>query len=299
MDTKSPVLVIIGTTASGKTALAVELANRFDGEVISADSRQVYRGLDIGTAKVTAEEMQGVPHHLLDVADVSEVYNAADFVRDGQAAIADITTRGKLPIIAGGTFFYVDLLLGSTTMPKVPPNPQLRAELETMSTDELFAELRERDSARAATIDPHNKRRLVRALEIIAALGHVPRIPTDQPYHPLWLGITRSKDELRERFAKRAKSWLHNGFREEVRWLYNQAVSPQQLAEFGFEYSLGHLLQEETITEAEFIEQFTAKNWQYAKKQQTWLKRNENIQWLSPMQLPEAAETLVANWLPG
>ena len=212
MHTKPNVLVIVGATASGKTALAVRLAKQFDGEIISADSRQVYRQLDIGTAKVTNEEMQNIPHHLIDVADVSETYTAADFVQAGKAAIADITARGKLPIIAGGSFFYVDLLLGRATMPEVAPNPQLRAKLEKMSVDDLYAELRERDSARAATIDPQNKRRLVRALEIVATLGTVPKIPSAEPYNTLCLGLERSKEALRERITKRSHTWLPDGF---------------------------------------------------------------------------------------
>jgi len=128
--TKSKIIVIVGPTASGKTGLAIELAKKFDGEVISADSRQVYRGLDIGSAKVTPKETDGVPHHLLDVADPKEVYTAADFKRDALLAIDDIIARGKLPIICGGTFFYIDALLGKTSLPDVEPDEELRAELE-------------------------------------------------------------------------------------------------------------------------------------------------------------------------
>ncbi|MAZ30375.1 tRNA (adenosine(37)-N6)-dimethylallyltransferase MiaA [bacterium] len=296
MSDKQKVLVIVGATASGKTGLAVELAKQFDGEVISADSRQVYRKLNIGTAKVTKEEMQGVPHHFIDVVDISDVYTAADFVRDGRAAIADITARGKLPIIAGGTFFYVDLLLGRLSMPEVAPNPTLRGKLEKMSTEDLHAELRERDSARAATIDPNNKRRLIRALEIVAAIGHVPAIPTEELYDTLWLGTERSKDDLRERITKRANSWLHGGFKDEVAWLLAQDCTPERLAEFGFEYTIGAAWVQGELTNEQFVEQFLAKNWQYAKRQLTWLQKNDEVNWLQPDTVG-AAQKLVTNWL--
>ena len=295
---KDKVLVIVGSTASGKTGLAVELAMQFNGEVISADSRQVYRGLDIGTAKATPGEMQGIPHHCLDVANVDEVYTAKDFVEAGQAAIADITTRGNLPIIAGGTFFYVDLLLGRATMPEVPPNQTLRTELEAMSAAELFAELRERDSARAATIDPNNKRRLVRALEIIAAVGRVPEIPSEERYDTLWLGIERSREEIRCRIEKRAQQWLSADFKNEIAWLLEQNLSPERIAEFGFEYSIGIAWYRGELNDEEFVEQIIAKNWQYAKRQLQWLKRNENIHWLTPDKL-DTAPVMVTNWLQG
>lgn len=295
-NANAKVLVVVGATASGKTSLAVSLATQFVGEVISADSRQVYRQLDVGTAKITPEEQQGIPHHCLDVANVNDVYTAQQFVADASAAITDITSRGKLPIIAGGTFFYVDLLLGRATMPAVPPNPELRAKFEALSTDELFAELRELDANRAASIDPHNKRRLVRALEIISSLGHVPKIPSEEPYDTLWLGIDRSKEDLRARYQTRAEAWLNSGFREEMQWLLAQNLPASRIDELGFEYVLGRALVTGEITETEFVEQFIAKNWQYAKRQLTWLRKNEAIHWLQPDDTAAATPT-VTKWL--
>ncbi len=169
-DEKPKILVIVGATASGKTALSIDLAKQYTGEIISADSRQIYKTLNIGTGKVTTKEMDGIPHHLIDVVYPTETYNADDFKKDAKKAIVDIISRGHLPIIAGGTFFYVDTLLGRITTPNVPPNPQLRRTLEAMSAEELYNELRERDQRRALEMDPQNKRRLVRALEIISAL---------------------------------------------------------------------------------------------------------------------------------
>lgn len=293
---KPKVLVIAGSTATGKTDLAINLAQQFDGEVISADSRQIYRKLDIGTAKVTKEEMQGVPHHLIDIVDVRDSYTADQFAHDAQTAIADITARGKLPIIAGGSFFYVDVALGRISSPQVAPNPVLRAELELLPTATLYERLREADPSRAATMDPYNKRRLVRALEIVEALGSVPSTNVDELYDALWLGITRERDDIRARIAKRAEQWLIDGFKEEVQWLLSQNLSPEQLNEFGFEYTIGVAWARNEITDQEFIEQICAKNWQYAKRQRTWLKQNESIQWIEAGDIT-TANKLVTNWL--
>lgn len=290
------ILTILGPTASGKTSLAIALAKEFGGEVISADSRQVYRGLDIGTGKVTQEEMDGVPHHLLDVADPWEQYTVADFVRDATAAIDDISNRGKLPIIAGGTFFYIDALLGRTAVPEVPPNEALRRELEERSTESLFATLQNLDPDRAATIEPENKRRLIRALEIIEALGKVPEPECEDRYDTLLLAIERSKEELRERFEKRATIWTKNDALEnEVAMLIKNGVTRDRLLNMGFEYQLGLERYDGILTKQEFVEKFIEKNWQYARQQFAWLKRYEDVHWIAPA-LNEETRTLVRNW---
>lgn len=297
METKKPkTLVIVGATASGKTSLSIKLAKQFNGEVISADSRQIYRKLDIGSGKVTKEEMDGISHHLIDIVDVGDTYNATDFKRDGEKIIAEITERNALPIIAGGTFFYVDTLLGRITAPAVPPNPALRTKLEALSTEELYAELRERDPERATTIDPNNGRRLVRALEIVASLGKVPVIPTSTPYDTLILGVQREKEELRNRFHARATEWLTNGFMDEIKSLLDSGITESQLQEIGFEYLLGVEFFKGELTEVEFLQKFVEKNWQYAKTQNTWLKKDDSIVWVDANNLTEI-ETVITNWL--
>ena len=277
--TKSKIVVIVGPTASGKTSLSINLAKKFSAEIISADSRQIYRGLDIGSGKVTKQEMKGVPHHLLDIINPTDTYTADAFKKAGSLAIEEITSRNHLPIIAGGTFFYVDTLLGRVTTPEIPPNPTLRAQLETYTTDELYSELRERDPRRASEMDPHNGRRLIRALEIVATLGAVPVIPTDEPYDVLTIGIITTKEELRARFKQRAEEWLELGLMSEVKNLLASGVSRKRLQEIGFEYLLAIELFEKNITTEEFLQKFIEKNWQYAKKQLMWLKRDETIQW--------------------
>lgn len=280
---KLKVVTIVGPTASGKTSLSIEIAKHFNGEVISADSRQVYRDMDLGTGKVTKEEMQGVPHHLLDVADPSEVYTGSDFVRDAAAAIASICGRGRLPIIAGGTFFYIDLLRGKMQAAPVEPNQKLRATLEQRTDEELFAELQEKDPQRAKTIDQENRRRLIRALEIIDALGTVPPpTPAQSPYDMLLIGVDITTEQLHDNIYKRLLERIDEGMIEEVKRLRESGVSCQRLDELGLEYRyIAKHLQGE-LTKDEMLDTLNTKIRQYAKRQMTWLKRDPKIEWFSP-----------------
>lgn len=280
---KQPLIIIVGPTAAGKTSLSIKLATQYAGEVISADSRQVYRGLDLGSGKVTKDEMQGVPHHLLDIADPMSVYNASDFVRDAKQAIADIAKRQHLPIIAGGTFFYIDSLLGRLSLPAVAPNEALRAELESLSITELYDRLKALDGARAASVDQANPRRLVRAIEIASALGQVPtHTNTETPYRALTLGILIDKDTLHHNIHVRLLERLEAGMIAEVEELLESGVTHERLESLGLEYRYvsrhlrGLLDYERLITELE------TKIRQFAKRQYTWLKRDESIVWVDP-----------------
>lgn len=281
-DAKKPkAIAIVGPTASGKTALSIALAQHFNGEVISADSRQVYRGLDIGSAKVTSDEMAGVPHHLIDIVDPTVVYTGADFKRDGDVALSDITARGKLPIVAGGSFFYLELLKGTMSSAPVPPNPTLRAELENKTTTELFAELSVRDPKRAEVIDADNPRRLIRALEIIDAVGVVPEVPTDElSYDWLTIGIDVPVEILNERIHTRILDRLKIGMIEEVETLHSSDVSWERLEAIGLEYRYTAYYLQNKLTREEMVEQLTNKSRQFAKRQRVWLKRDQSIIWL-------------------
>ncbi len=281
-DAKKPkAIAIVGPTASGKTALSIALAHHFDGEVISADSRQVYRGLDIGSAKVTSDEMAGVPHHLIDIVDPTVVYTGADFKSDGDVALADITARGKLPIVAGGSFFYLELLKGTMSSAPVPPNPTLRAELEQKTTTELFAELSVRDPKRAEVIDADNPRRLIRALEIIDAVGVVPEVPAHElSYDWLTIGIDVPVAILNERIHTRILDRLKIGMIEEVETLHSSDVSWERLEAIGLEYRYIAYFLQNKLTREEMIEQLTNKSRQFAKRQRVWLKRDQSIIWL-------------------
>ncbi len=278
---KPKVLVIVGPTASGKTSLSIELAKKFDGEVISADSRQVYRGLDIGTGKVTTEEMQGIPHHLLDVAEPIDTYTVADFVRDGRNATDGILSRGKLPVVVGGTFLYVDALLGKISTPEVPPNEMLRAKLELLTKETLFKMLEDRDPERALRIDKSNKRRLIRALEIIDAIGVVPKAQSEELYNTLTIGIDIEKETLQKNIHDRLISRIQKGMIEEVQSLHTKGLSYERLKELGIEYKYIAEYLEAKISKEEMLSQIEIKSRQYAKRQMTWLKRDKTIEWIS------------------
>ncbi len=280
---KIPLIIIVGPTASGKTSLSVKIAKTYQGEVISADSRQVYRGMDLGTGKVTKAEMGDIPHHLLDVADPMNTYTASDFVHDAKAAITDIATRQHLPIIAGGTFFYIDSLLGRISLPQVPPNEEFREELLTLDTDTLFIRLKALDPVRASTIDRDNPHRLIRAIEIATALGHVPPVTaTDTPYHPLTLGITIDKDTLHHNIHVRLMERLEAGMVAEVENLIASGITHDRLEAFGLEYRyIGRYLRG-LIKYDTMITEIETKTRQFAKRQYTWLKRDSSIIWVDP-----------------
>lgn len=301
MKNKTKIVAVVGPTASGKTGLAIRLAKQFHGEVISADSRQVYRGLDIGTAKVTAAEAKGIPHHLLDIADIDTSYTATQFVTDATKVIDTLHSNNVVPILAGGTFFYLDILRGKITTAPVAPNQAFRAQAETRPTAELQQELQQRAPQQYEHIDTNNRRRLIRALEIIQTLGYIPDTTENDTAHSAdyeWymIGLHTEKEVLRHRYQERAQEWLHAGLLKEVDNLLQKGVTRDRLQEIGFEYTLTLSLLEKEITEAEFIEKFIQKNWQYAKRQLTWLKRDKFIHWYTADQEQEIY-TDVTNFL--
>jgi tRNA dimethylallyltransferase len=276
------IVVIVGPTASGKSSLAVKLAKKIKGEVISADSRQVYKGLDVGTGKITKKEMQGVPHHLLDVANPKKVFSANEFVELGRKAIEDIFARGKVPIVCGGTGFYIDALLGRIALPAVPPNPKLRAQLSQKTTAQLFSILKKLDPRRAKDIDAKNPVRLIRAIEIAKALGKVPAAkPEPLPYAIEWIGIKPDEKKLRAKIHKRLHDRMKSGMLREAQKLHNAGLSYKRMDQLGLEYRYLALLMQKKITKAEMLEKLENEIWQYAKRQMTYFKRNEEIGWKS------------------
>jgi len=282
---KSLVIAIVGPTASGKTALSVALAQRFNGEVISADSRQVYRGMDIGTGKVTRREMGGIPHYLLDVASPRRTFTAARYQRLGTKAIKHILTQGKLPIVAGGTGLYIDALLYDYALPAVKPDAKLRKKLEKRSAENLFAELKRRDPRRAKNIDRHNKRRLVRALEIVLLTKHpVPSreeaLGRTSEYDVFKIGISPSPDELKKNIAARLAKRLRGGMVKEVEHLHENGLSWKRFDGFGLEYRFVSRYVRGMITKQEMIDSIKKESWLYAKRQMTWFKRDTTIHWI-------------------
>ncbi len=295
---KTNLLVILGPTAVGKSAIAVELALKYNGEVISADSRQVYRGLNIGTGKITQEEMKGVPHHLLDIADPDERLTALDWKKKAEIVIADITSRGKLPIICGGTGFYISSLIDDLGFPEVPADTEEQKKLELKSAEELFDELKKLDPERAKTIDMKNKRRLSRAITIARALGTVPKLTStkdtdDGQYNVLQIGIILPDPELRSRIharlVQRVEITNENGvdMLQEAQLLHAPSpagmnLSFERMTELGLEYRyLAEYLQMK-INKKELILILSTKIWQYARRQKAWWKKDTRIKWHAP-----------------
>ncbi len=296
---QTKLLVVVGPTASGKSDLAVSLALAYNGEVISADSRQVYRGLNIGTGKITVPEMKGVPHHCLDIADPATRFTAMDWKKAAETAIADITSRGKLPIICGGTGFYVSTLINDLGFPDVPADTAEQQALEERSLEELFQELKALDPARAATIDLKNKRRLSRAIMIARAMGQVPPIqqPDKPRYDVLEIGTRWSDEKLRERIKARLESRLRDGLVAEVTKLAEAGLSYERMEELGLEYRYVSEHLQGRLAYIDMVALLEMRIWQYAKRQKTWFRRDEKIHWFTAPWPDETMNQLIATWL--
>jgi tRNA dimethylallyltransferase len=283
MGEKQTVIVIVGPTASGKSALAVELARRFNGEIISADSRQVYKGLDVGTGKITKQEMKKVRHHLLDVISPQKVFSAADYVSGGRDAIENIAARGRVPIICGGTGFYIDALLERIVLADVPANHDLREKLSKMSISKLFSMLKKLSPEKAKTIDRHNPVRLIRAIEIAKNTKNRKQImDVAHPYISLWIGLRSEKKLLRNKIRARLLTRVRQGMVREARQLHAGGLSWKRMEALGLEYRYLALFLQNKISKAEMLTQLEAKIWQYAKRQMTYWRRNYDIKWFAP-----------------
>ena len=317
---KNKIIVILGQTASGKTELSIRLAKKFRGEIISADSRQVYKGLDIGSGKITKQEMQGVPHYLLDVANPKRKFTVSQYQKLALAAIKKIYShtrvRGSgdaIPFLVGGTGFYIQSIVDGLVIPEVKPNWKLRKNLESKTTDQLFSMLKKLDPGRAALIDQKNPRRLIRAIEIVMATGKpVPKTVrglTSYSFDILQIGIKKSPKELkmliRKRLQKRMKRII-----TEVKKLHANGLSYKRLEELGLEYrfvaqyiqgkpfgalrhDFGQAAQDK-LTYKQMIEKLQKEIEHYAKRQMTWFKRDKRIHWIKNY---EEAKIVIDNFL--
>lgn len=277
-------VVILGTNASGKSDLGIRLARHLGGEVVSADSRQVYRGLDLGSGKVTPAQADAVKHHLIDVADLSEYFSLAQYQRAAYQAIDALAAAGKLPFLVGGTGLYISAVVDGYELVDVPPNEALRDELENLPLPQLVERLEKSDPEAAGRIDKSNRRRLIRAIEIASAGRPGAAARKSSPrYDCLQLGLTWPRDLLEQRIEKRLRDRLASGMIDEVAGLRARGVSDIRLEKLGLEYryitrylrgelgDLDHLRQELLVA----IRQF-------AKEQVTWFKRDARIIWLDP-----------------
>jgi len=269
---KKKIIVILGQTATGKSDLAIKIARKVNGEIISADSRQVYKRLDIGTGKITQKEMHGVPHHLLDVVNPRKKFTVAEYKKLADEKIVEIISRGKVPIICGGTGFYIDAITRGIIFPEVPPNNKLRKVLEKKTALELFKILQKLDKIRAKDIkeknEQNNKIRLIRAIEIAKTIGKTPKITEETPpYKFIKIGLYLPTPILKKKVEKRVRKMFQAGLLKEIKKLKKMGISEKRLKEFGFEYD--NPTEEKVISE-------TIK---YAKRQMTWFKRDSEIKW--------------------
>jgi len=280
MDKK--LIVILGPTSSGKSELTVKLAQKFNGEIISADSRQVYKEMDIGTGKITKKEMQGIPHYLLDVASPKKRFTVVQYRKLALKAINKIFKKGGVPIICGGTGFYIQAIVDGILIPEVPPDWKLRKKLEKKSVEKLYKILKKLDPNRAKKIEKKNPRRLIRAIEIILKTKKpVPPLKKSPlPYPVLIVGIKKSKEELKKLIKKRFFKWLRQGFLKEILKLRKFGISWQKIEEFGIHYRVAAQYLQNKITDKEMVENSLKELQNYAKRQMTWFKKDKCIHWL-------------------
>ena len=298
---KNKIIVILGQTSTGKSDLAVEIAKQVNGEILSADSRQVYKGLDLGTGKITKREMKGIPHYLLDLVSPKSVYTVNQFQKQAFKKISEISKKGKVPIICGGTGFYLDSILNETIFPNVPPNKKLREQLEKETTENLLSSLTKLDPIRAQNIDAKNRVRLIRAIEIAQALGQVPSLKTNQNqpdtlsapaesvsgaepsrFQVLKIGLTLPPEVLRARIKTRLLARIKKGMIGEIENLHKNGLSWKRMENLGLEYRYVAKYLQGQLNKKEMLEKLEIEIWHFAKRQKTWFKRDKNTIWIDP-----------------
>lgn len=293
---KKKIIVILGPTASGKSSLAVRLAKKIKGEVISADSRQVYRGMDLGTGKITKEEMKGIPHYCIDVASPKKRFTVAQFKKQAEKAIKKILKKNKIPVICGGTGFYIQAVIDGIIIPQVKPDWKLRKKLGKKSTKELYGLLKKMDPKRSENIDKFNPRRLIRAIEIVKKTKKaVPGLKFKPiPYPVLMIGFKKEEKRLKKLIEKRLLKRLGGGMIDEVKKLRKSGISWKKLEEFGLEYRYVAKYLQKKMTYQEMINILQKDIEHYAKRQMTWFKRDKRIHWIKKY---KETDILVNNFL--
>lgn len=290
------IIVILGQTSTGKSDFAVEIAKEIKGEIISADSRQVYKGMDLGTGKITKKEMQKIPHYLLDVASPSQIFTVNDFKKLADTKIKEIFKKDKTPILCGGTGFYIDTVINNVNFPDVKPNPILRTKLDKKTKEKLFEILEKLDSKRAENIDKNNKVRLIRAIEIAKTLGKVPKLEIfknrdailetsqnlDSNFKTLKIGLMIPDELLKEKINIRLLARIKKGMLKEMQNLHKAGLSWKRMESLGLEYRYGAMYLQKKISKEEMLEKINIETWHYAKRQKTWFKRDLDTIWVDP-----------------
>lgn len=289
MKKKEKIIVIVGPTGVGKTACSIELAKRLNGEIINGDSMQVYQKLNVGTAKIKKEEQEGIPHHLLDVCTVEESFTASSFQKLAQEAIASISSKGKVPIVVGGTGLYIEGLLyqfqyGQTVGNDANFRMQKQQEMEQLGVQHVWEELKEKDPKASLAIHPNNRHRLIRALEVIHMTGRPfsDQLQTEKSevYSAVIIGLQADRSWLYERINERVREMCEQGLEEEARWLFELRLSKDNQAQRGIGYKEWYPYFEGVATKEQVIEKIQQESRRYAKRQFTWFKnRMPHIQW--------------------
>lgn len=278
---KPDVIAIVGATASGKTAYSIELAKEIDGEIISADSRLVYKGFNIGAAKPTIEERQGIPHYMIDIVEPDFEYSAGLYKQQAKKIINDIIKRGKTPIIAGGTGLYIDILLKNYDLPEIPADRPLREELKKYTKDDLYNKLLELDSDAGEIIDKNDSKKIIRAIEIIKTTGKSlknSRGIKPSEYNIKWIGKNFDRKTLYERIDKRVDIMVENGLVEETKGLLDKYGDiPNITSTIGYREISGYLYDKYSLEEGIALLKKNTRN--YAKRQLTWFRKNPDIIW--------------------
>lgn len=293
---EKPLVVICGPTASGKTALSLKIAEDFNGEIISADSAQVYRKMDIGTDKVTVAERQKIKHYLVDVRDINQVFTMADFKREATHAIEEILHKEKLPIICGGTGLYISSVVENYDLPVAPPDQKIRDELERefqkKGAEGLYNMLLDLDPVSASKIHPNNVRYVARALEVVLQTKK-PREPrkAQRVYNVFKMAVDWPREVLYERVNKRTEDQIQRGLLNELKTLLTEGYNPQAQAfsALGYKEYFPYLRGEKSLEECKEELKMNTRN--FAKRQLTWFRKEEDIYWISPEEFYEITST--------
>lgn len=281
LSNKIKVIAIVGPTASGKTSFSIELAKNIGGEIVSADSRIVYKGFNIGAAKPTKDEMQGIPHYMIDIAEPTFDYSAGLYKKQADEIISKIYTRGKIPIVVGGTGLYTDILLKGFDLPQIKPDKDLRKKLSQLSAPELYKILEEKDKHGTQTIEPNDKKKLIRAIEIVTLTGKTlndARGHSESKYEVEWIGKNFERDILYERINKRVDLMLEKGLVDETKDLLGKYGRAYNIVNtIGYREIIKYIEGELTLDESVELLKKNTRN--YAKRQLTWFRKNPEIKW--------------------
>ncbi len=281
VEMNNKVIAVVGATASGKTSYAIELAKKINGEIISADSRLVYKWMDIGTAKPSIDEMQGVPHYMIDVVEPEYNYSAGLYAKEAKKCIADIISRGKVPIVAGGTGLYFRILLENYDLPDVRPDYELRKELSNLSYEELLEMLVKLDEKAANSVEKNDKKKLIRYIEVIKLTGKpldLARGVKEKEFDVEWIGLNYPREILYDRINKRVDLMVEQGLIDETKnLLQKHGRIPNITDTIGYREIISYLDGELSLDEAKDKLKQNTRN--YAKRQLTWFRKNEQIKW--------------------